>query len=631
MYISLSLLVLFRGLKGSVIASLFFVITILPHFAWALEPTGQSPVNPATEQIVADALALKLDQHLEWQALLHVHGETPYIKDRGFLLSLPSFSSAKELTLNISALLSQPQQNPYLCRFPARAMWLQQNLHLAPLSFSHCGEFIDYLNHAPVDQIKLVFVSENITHPTSMMGHVLLDMSGQNQQGRSVDHAISFYTDISGFNAPKIFFQAMVTGKQGYFALTPLQDRIARYLHREQRNIWTFSLILSPEQRQRIQYHVWELKTTPIKYYFSRYNCGTLTHFVLATTGNPAISASFSAIVTPLDIVKSLNAAQMIAGTTLQPSDQYAIRMLSEPYSPAWQANIGDAIAQHRLPALLADTPSTQERFVIDQVAAHQQRFLIDSGKLPAGDRSIDQQRDAAQSLIGDFQIDLSQYKNPLLAPNDSQISVGTGYSLGQHDLRFDYLPAAQKLEDDNSQYISEHELLLGNIGLKYLIDAKRLKLDYIKLYSISSYVPVDHLTGGVSSQFSMVYAPRIDQHLQEQHALTISGGAGYSYQIMPNLQVSALATAGLDYDHGLDIHLAPSLGLIANEKLQMKSILQYQRVYSTQDVNKPYHAVQLLQSKRFNSAYSLQFKYERDWNTQQQRTGYALMFKRIF
>jgi len=594
-------------------------------------PTAPNEMSPDTEQLIKLAFNLKLDQNLEWRALLHAHGNTSYINDRSFLLSWPHFSTANELKSNIDALVKHTNNNPYLCRFPARAMWLQQHLQLPELSFNHCRDFVDYLQHVPADSLKLNFISENITHPSSMMGHVLLQLSGVNAQGRAVDHAVSFYTDISGINAPKILFEAMVTGKKGYFALTPLNEKLERYLHREQRNIWTYDLSLTPEQRQRIQYHVWELKTTPIKYYFSHYNCGTLTHFVLATTGNPSIYASFSATVTPQDIVKSLSAAHMIANTTLLPSDQFAIRMLSEQYGSAWQRQLESAITTHQIKDLLANTPSPQERFVIGQIAAHEQGFLIDQGKLPAGDTSIDRQLEDSASLLGDFQIDLTHYKNPLLVPNDSQISVGAGYADGQHDLSFDYLPAAQKLEDDNSQFISERELLLGNIGLKYLTDSHRLKLDYLKLYSMSSYIPVDTLTGGVSGQFSMVYAPRIDPRLQEQHAITIEGGAGYTYQLMPNLLFSALATAGVDYAHGLNVHLAPSLGVIANENWQMKSILQYQRVYSTELFSRPYHALQITQSKRFNADYSLQLKYEREWNETQHRNAFTLMLKRIF
>ena len=141
-------------------------------------------------------------------------------------------------------------------------------------------------------------------------------------------------------------FQALVTGKKGYFSLTPLNEKLERYHHQEQRNIWTYDLNLTDEQKQRIQYHVWELKTAPLTYYFKGYNCATLTHFVLATTGNQTIIDSFGAILSPLDIAKSVDAAQIVKNTTLSPSDTFAIRMLTDQYDSVWQKNLKAAIKE---------------------------------------------------------------------------------------------------------------------------------------------------------------------------------------------------------------------------------------------------------------------------------------------
>ncbi|AXI02103.1 lipoprotein N-acyltransferase Lnb domain-containing protein [Aquirhabdus parva] len=584
-----------------------------------------------SDQIVDQALSQKLEQRLEWQALLHVHDQEPYIKDNQFLLSWPRFSLANELTKNISALLSA-NNTTYICKFPARAIWLQQQLQLPPISFAQCPDFLEYLDNAPADEIKLVYVSDNITQPSSMMGHVLIQFSGINQKNQHVDHAISFFTDVQGVNAPKLMFEAMVTGKKGYFSLTPLQEKLERYRHREQRNIWTYDLRLTDEQRQRIQYHVWELKTAPLTYYFSRYNCATLTHFMLATTGDAEVSKRFSHMLTPLDIVKSSDAAHLIVGTTLLPADKFAIRMLSDSYSPSWQRKLKSAVDHQALKQLIESTPSPEEKFVIYQVASHYRDYRIDQGKVAADQAEFNTQFEQSKPLVQDFSIDLSQYKSPLKAPDDSQFSVGSGYDNHQYDIRLDYLPAAQKLEDDNSQSASEHELLLGNIGLKYLTQEKKLKLDYLKLYSMTSYIPYDVLTGGISGKFSMSYEPHVDYRLTEQHATTIEGGAGLTHQVMPNLSISVLGLVGIDYfQHGVSAHVSPSLGLIANEKYDMKSVIQYQRIYTTQQFSQPYNSIKWIQSKRFTPELSLQFTFEQFWNNDKQKTAYALMLKKMF
>ena len=306
--------------------------------------------------------------------------------------------------------------------------------------------------------------------------------------------------------------------------------------------------------------------------------------------------------------------------------------MLSDSYSPSWQKELKTAVDHHTLKQLIESTQSPEERFVIYQVATHYRDYSIDQGKVAASQIEFNAQFEQSKPLVKDFSIDLSQYKSPLRAPDDSQFSVGSGYDNHQYDIRLDYLPAAQKLEDDNSQSASEHELLLGNIGLKYLTQEKKLKLDYLKLYSMTSFIPYDVLTGGISGKFSMSYEPHVDYQLKEQHATMIEGGAGFTNQVMPNLSISALGLVGVDYfQHGVSAHIAPSFGLIANEKYDMKSVVQYQRIYTTQQFSRPYNSIKWIQSKRFTPDLSLQFTFEQFWNSDKQKVAYALMLKKMF
>jgi hypothetical protein len=592
-----------------------------------------APTANFTDDLLAEkAVSQKIYMNPEWSALLHVDHNKPYINDAHFLLSLPHFSLKNELILDLNEIQNPLSHDEFICKFPARTLWLQQQLQLAPISFTQCKDFINYLHNAPADTIKLVYVAENITQPSSMMGHVLLQISGLNKSNKYVDHAVSFYTDVSGFNAPKFMFQALVTGKKGYFSLTPLSEKLERYHHEEQRNIWTYELSLTDEQKQRIQYHIWELKTAPLTYYFKGYNCATLTHFILATTGNPAIEEDFGAILSPLDIAKSVNTAHMVENTTLSPSDSFAIRMLSGQYSQTWQKNLKKAIQNDTVAKLIKNTQSPVDRFVMYQITSHYKDFLHDQGTIKAGDNALDQQLEQSKASVSDFVIDLSQYKNPLKAPNDSQLSIGTGYDDQKHEIKLDYLPTSQKLEDDNSQSASEHELLLGNVGLKYLTQSHQLKIDYINLYSMASFIPVDVFTGGISGQMSLTYAPRFDTSLREQQSTTFEGGAGFTKEVIPNLTVSALALAGTDYmDHQILVHVTPSFTVIANERWNMKSVIQFQRIYSTEQFNSPFNAIKWIQSKRINKEYSIQMNYENYWNSERSQTAYSLMLKKIF
>lgn len=591
------------------------------------------PVSAASWEMPADKI-IQMSHDPVWQALLHTHDGTPYVKDAGFLLSWPAFSVEKELDANITQLQNVQTHTAYICKFPARAQWLQQQLNLPSLDFSVCSEFQDYLQHVPADNVQLVYVSENITQPSSIMGHVFLDLTGTRENGLPVAHAVSFFTDAHTANIPKLLFDTMVVGKKGYFSLTPLDEKIERYHHQEQRNVWVYDLNLTEDQKQRILYHAWELKTAPLKYFFNKYNCATLTYFMLATTGNEQLSPSFNGAMSPLDVAKSVEAAHLVERKTLLPANKSVIRMLSLGQSSGWTEQVKAAVLQHNIPTLVSSAASDEDRYLRYQVAKHYKDLLIDQNTLstPADTSVLDLQFDQAKRAVPSYVVDLSQYKNPLKSHGDSQLSVGAGVDRHHNVLHVDYVVAGHHLEDDNSQFANESELLLGNIGANVDVTRQRFSLDYLKLYSMATYIPYDTLTGGTSGQFQISYAPMINANLKRTHQLQLGGGVGITQQLLPSvetfMQGSAVLHVGIQ-QQGID--LSPAVGAIVHEKWGLKSIVQYEPHVDTVNLGRLYQHVKLIQSKQMNNQYSLNFFADYYKNSQRIESSYFLMLRHYF
>jgi hypothetical protein len=285
-------------------------------------------------RIIKTAIEKNLHKSYIWKSLLHATNDKLNIKDPNFILSGDDFSLENELVKTIQSFFDVPNdsfKHP-ICRFPARFFWIKSELGLNDSIFPHirCPEFEEYLNRAPAQKIYLVFVSENVSQPSSMMGHVFLKLSGYDYKSNHVEHAVSFYTIIDTINIPLLLFKSTVTGMNGFFSLLPYSEQVKRYLEVEDRNVWEYELDLSEKNKMLIYYHIWELKDLQMKYFFTGYNCATVIYDILSLSSENFLKNNNRLWITPKDVVKEAYRNNLIVGTKLIPSDKWNIRMLSE-------------------------------------------------------------------------------------------------------------------------------------------------------------------------------------------------------------------------------------------------------------------------------------------------------------
>lgn len=613
-----------RRLWGSLWASLLFATST----SVSARPVG------AVDSIVQHAIALKLHQHTTWQALLHLEQGKPRIKDSDFLLSHAHFSPQQELIDTLHFLLDAPPSSSAQCRFPARQAWLAQQLNLAPADLSHCTELTEFLIKAPADHISVVYASENLSSASSMMGHVLIKLSGLNAQQQPLEHAVSFFTEVQGLNVPKIMYESIIAGKAGYFSLSPFREKLEYYAKKEQRNIWTYHIKLTDAQRQLIQLHLWELKQTPLQYFFHTYNCATFTNFILSVTGNTALYQA-RGWKTPLDTVKLIHAANLVDSTTFYPSNRARIRMLGSDQSWAWRRQIQQAVSQHDL-SLLPHNDQDVDTFRTLKTAQFYADYLNEKQHLtPQAWQTISQDLLTQQQALSQaYQIDPSDYKKPTLTPKDSQWYAGISHIDQKNYLHLGVFAAAHSIEDDNRQSMSENELRLGDLSVLISPTDQTIRIDQFQLYRMASYVPFDVLTGGLSGRFAIGYGPQYDNQLHRYSATTLEGAIGLSTQVGADLLIYGMAGAGLGYGkHDLYAAFSPEVGIFINEVYGLKSIASIKSTHQYWQTGNttPYYTAQWTQAIPVGVDHRVALKYTYQWNKQQHDQQAELRFKWFF
>jgi hypothetical protein len=578
------------------------------------------------------ALAKPLDQADKWLALLHVSEQKPQIQDPHFILTLNRFSPKQELLATI-AYLYGPHSDQAVCRFPARYAWLRSEMSLPELPLNQCDELKEFVERAPADTISLVFASENLSQPSSMMGHLFLKVSGQNKAGQQVDHAVSFYTDATTLNLPKLFYDSMVIGKKGYFALSPYQGEVDMYVTREQRTLWEYELELSPLDRTLLQYHMQELRHTEITYFFQRYNCATLVKHILAI-GAPDILKQTDWWTTPKSVVKRAQEANLIASTTVKTPARWLVRNIQTTL-PATQINaVQHAVESRQAEALKAMRETgSQQGFLALKLADTYNTYLLDQHTIDrqAWQRFDREAKDITQKQYPGLELEADQSKNPVLAPRDKQVSAGWQRQAGRDHLKLGLLPVSHTLADDNAQYNSENELRLFDTAV--LIDTKsgRPSLDHLTVYATQSMLPRDPLTGGISGRLRIGFEQQAAPGLEGRSAFLIEGALGMTWRPVADVDVFVLMGGGWGYRHQGYVYAAPSAGVLIREIYAMKSIVSISQISRPLGESGKSTEVSLTQSKFLDAQNTIVMEARRAMHRQQSSHQLGITLKHIF
>lgn len=503
---------------------------------------------------------VQASEDAEWNSLLHIHNATASIHDPSFLLT-PEFQSADATIAATQALFSTHPDA--ICRFPARYLLLKKQGRIQTLPDIACSEFAEFKANVPFDDVFLFFAAEHLTQPSSVMGHIMLGVSGINQKGINVEHAITFFTELD-FSQPLDFFtQTLITGKEGVFIVAPLRLAINKYRFDEQRNVWRYSLKLTAEQKELLAAHLWELKNIQIPYLFQSHNCATFTLDLLRAV--VADEHDRADLISPIDVVRFADEQGVIQNKEILPSDLWQVKMLGEFTSAAQKKQVLSWLDNPDLPA--PQTPVTQE------LARSLWRYQLNTQG-----RSVQQQEQMAAHMAQwpVNQIDLTAYKDPLKSSPDSHVAAGWLHTEKTEWLTLSWLPAAHDLQDDNRNQFSESSLGLSSLKARVAADGSSAQLDRWMLYETRALNPMHPLTEGVSGYFRLGFErSTVAQHFDALNFVA-EGGGGLTLQLHRDVGLYFLAGPGARlYKDDAYLFIRPEIGAWIYEVGDMKSWLK--------------------------------------------------------
>jgi hypothetical protein len=597
---------------------------------------GAQQVRPDLPALTAIALEKNLDAHPVWQALIHQTEGKPQIQDSGFILSAAHFSSRNELKVTLAELFGSQTRSAMRCQFPARYLWLAQQLNLAMEPLTDCEALNEYTEKVPVDAISLIFASENLNQPSSMMGHVFLKLSGKNHEGLLREHAVTFYTDADTINLPKLLLQNASTGMPGFFSVLPYQELLSQYTEAEDRNVWDFEIRTEPWIRELLRLHLFELREVQLRYYFHTYNCANLIDELL-TLVHANIKATPPADplwTTPKDVVKRAHALGLIDSANVTPARTWMVRSIEKQLNADQTRAVMQWANGEGRELDLEKMGSDASHALAWQLASTYNDFLLAQKTISPAVWSQRQEQLLQRKPALPFELHVPDSANPQNAPGDSQISLGHTVRDGRAYLSASYLPASHTLLDDSAQGLGQSELKLAQMTVFKSLSNADLFLDEFVLYASQTQLPWSPLVGGVSRAVRLAYEPQYSQYAETRHAAHATTAWGLTYAITKDLFTYAELGAGLGLsERDLYWEASPGVGVLVNELWGMKSHFSYHQQHNALGKGGVTEQVDVTQKLRLTASSTLEISWSSSQgsNKDLRSTQTAWRWKSIF
>jgi hypothetical protein len=252
------------------------------------------------------------------------------------------------------------------CRFPARALWLKEQLHIDTnqLPPTECPSYSSWRKQLPVRNVTLVFPSAYINSPASMYGHTFLRLDPPATDATEqplLAYTISYAAAASVQEGLMFAVKGLVGAYPGTLSNGPYYMRLREYVHLENRDIWEYPLTLTPPEIDRLQAHTWELAFTTFDYYFFDENCAyLLVNLIDIARPGLDLSAQFTWWTMPVDTVRAVaNTPDLVAGKSFRPSNHTELRYLASTLG-AQQVDQSLSLSRGRAP----DPPDQDARIL---------------------------------------------------------------------------------------------------------------------------------------------------------------------------------------------------------------------------------------------------------------------------
>jgi hypothetical protein len=449
-----------------------------------------------TDELIAQAHVKHLSDTRYWHLLMHTpHGESE-IDDPAFFLAAngkTDISSELDETITHFAHDSNQSDGSVFCRFPARRVWLEQELNTS-FGAGDCIEYNALVAKMDPQKVTLVFPSAHINSPASMFGHTFLRIDSS-MDSKLMSYAINYAAFTDDTNGLLFAYKGLFGGYHGFYSMLPYYEKLKEYRDSESRDVWEYDLNLTHDEVMAMVRHIWELQHINSWYYFFDENCSY--HMLwLTEIARPGVHLRdhFFYYVIPPETVRAFEDESLVGEKHFRPSKRTKLlayeRQLSSRGIDAVRSLTIGTIHGNDLKAI--ELSDKERRFVLEASAELVEYDYIE-GKISKDDYAARyHELLVARAALGSGnELPIPSKSNPDTAHHSARIEVAQGWFEHRSPLFIGWRPAFHDLFEDDTGHLAgaQIEFLDTLIG----IDKDKVNLEKLTVLSLASITPVSH------------------------------------------------------------------------------------------------------------------------------------------
>jgi hypothetical protein len=540
-----------------------------------------------------------------------VDGESE-IDDPNFFFSKSGKRDAKlELEATLDAFLNTTtlEDNSSLCRFPARAAWLKEKLHIDSYPKVECREYNETLKRLSPTSATLVFPAAHINSPASMFGHTFLRINSK-YNSKLLAYAINYAADADPDKTNGVVFaiKGLFGGYFGTYSLLPYYEKLKEYRDAESRDVWEYDLNFSQEEVLKMVRHMWELNGTHSFYYFFTENC-SYNMLWLMEVARPSVHLRdyFSYEVIPLETVHVTKQEGLISAIHYRESKRTKLLRYEKLLNPKTlslpkklvnsEMSIQDLMSSR-------DIAKEQKQYVLEASIEYLEYSFSKNSMKKSEYLKLFHKLSRARASLGSAKVQkIKRPQDPIESHRAIRLSVGGGVREGESIGFLGIRPAYHSLEDSNYGFLRGTQIEFMNLELSY--SKEKIELENATVLSIVSLAQRSEFFDSLSWRTKFGWDR---DSLDAKANFSGSVGAGYSWgneYAYSYVMLDPLFYVADDFSAAL----GGSLGLVFDKFSFMSTNLEVTRRYY--DSGDAQNLFKIAQSFRVSQNFQLKLKYD--------------------
>ncbi|MDA9590955.1 DUF4105 domain-containing protein [Alphaproteobacteria bacterium] len=512
------------------------------------------------------------------------------------------------------------------CHYPARAYIALNDKKLFEQAISNCDDLNEFRRRVPFQELSLVFAAEDIASPASNMGHVFLQVSGNDAEGNRKSYGISYLTEISG-NPVSLGYSLLFGGRRGGVTLGPASQEITKYVDLSKRTVWITPVDVTDINLEFMQLYLWELRQNTPKYFFVQFNCATFINHLISVSGKRR-NEKLPIFQTPRELFNSF-ANEQDPDVQIYPSVDWfldALRHEGEKEYTAWLASADNNLGTESNADLNTSSLLYASNFTEKLRRKNKLENKQALQRLAYFQRELDTRKGEAESFFAENVPRPSSFFRP------NKLSLGVSASDNNDAVILQYRPAAIDVYSFQPLSFGVQENVLASSIWSLSEETGNARLEQADIFSMSSLRSWSKANPAYSFRTRLAFERLLDG--KKQTTFTYKGGV--SRRILNDVLVYALAGAGAGKQQGI---ASNGIGLIElGLKLNLLADFSFIATRSFNlwgfDETKKQIEDSLVLQRAFSRDYSLDISYktlEKEFNADFSGERFQLSISRYF